>query len=60
MRLQLQDMDMPANIFVDLVELDDLSAEGIVHSLLLSLERHNFTKEYLSKQPIAITTDAPQ
>lgn len=56
-RLQLQDMDMPADIFVDLVELDDLSAEGIVHSLLSSLERHNFTKEFLSKQLIAITTD---
>lgn len=47
MRLQLLDMDVPAEIFVDLVELDDLSAEGLVHSLLSSLQRHHFTKQLM-------------
>lgn len=32
-RLRLADMDVPANILVDLVELEELSAGGIVRNL---------------------------
>ena len=39
LRLQLPDMKSPENIFLDLVELEDLSAEGIVHELLACLKK---------------------
>lgn len=33
-RVQLPGMDMPTNIFTEFIELDDLTAEGIVRTLL--------------------------
>ncbi|XP_037540253.1 E3 SUMO-protein ligase KIAA1586-like [Nematolebias whitei] len=56
-RTQLPDMDKPSNIFADLVELNDFSAEGIVCSLLSALECMNFTMEFLSKTLIGLTCD---
>lgn len=56
-RAQLPDMDKPTNIFTELVELDDLTAHGIVHALLTALERLHFTQEFLSKTLIGVTCD---
>ena len=48
-------MDVPANIFVDLVKLEDLSAGRIVRNLLSALEGIKFTEDFLSKTLIGIT-----
>uniref|UniRef100_A0A671MGA9 HAT C-terminal dimerisation domain-containing protein n=1 Tax=Sinocyclocheilus anshuiensis TaxID=1608454 RepID=A0A671MGA9_9TELE len=56
-RVQLPGMDMPTNIFTELVELDDLTAEGIVRHILSALERLNLTEEFLSKTLIGVTCD---
>lgn len=36
LRVQLPDTDKPTNVFSELVELDDLTPEGIVHRLFWS------------------------
>lgn len=56
-RTQLPDMDKPSNLFTKLVELDDLSAEGIVRNLLSALERVHLTKEFLCKTLIGLACD---
>lgn len=56
-RVQLPGMDTPTNIFVELVELDDLTAEGIVRHLLHAMERVHLTEEFLSKTLIGLTCD---
>ena len=50
-------MDKPTNIFTELVELDDLTAKGIVHQLLSALERLHLTQDFLSKTLIGVTCD---
>ena len=57
LRAQLPDMDKPTNIFTELVELDDLTAHGIVHKLLSALERLHLTQDFLSKTLIGVTCD---
>lgn len=57
LRAQLPDMDNPANIFTELVELDDLTAEGIVRHLLSALGSLNLTQDFLSKTLIGLTCD---
>lgn len=57
LRLQLPEMESPENLFLDLVELDDLSAEGIVHKLLACLEGAKLNKAFLSKTLIGLTCD---
>lgn len=58
LRLQLPEMKTPENIFVDLVELDDLSAEGIVRQLLACLEGAKLNKCFLSEMLIGLTCDS--
>ena len=43
--------------FTELVELDDLTAHGIVHKLLSALERLHLTQDFLSKTLIGVTCD---
>jgi hypothetical protein len=57
LRVQLPEMESPENIFFELIELDDFSAEGIVRKLLESLHRANFNEEFLSKTLVALTCD---
>ncbi|KAL1249596.1 hypothetical protein QQF64_020601 [Cirrhinus molitorella] len=56
-RFQLPDMESPENIFVELVELEDQSAQGIVGQLLRALEGVNFTQDFLSKTLIGLSCD---
>uniref|UniRef100_A0A672PR30 HAT C-terminal dimerisation domain-containing protein n=1 Tax=Sinocyclocheilus grahami TaxID=75366 RepID=A0A672PR30_SINGR len=51
-RFQLPDMESPENIFVELVELEDQSAQGIVDKLLRALEG-----VFLSKTLIGLSCD---
>lgn len=48
-------MESPKNIFIDLVKLDDIRAEGIVRKLLDSLEKANLNEAFLSKTLISLT-----
>ncbi len=57
LRLQLPEMETPENIFIDLVELDDLSAEGIVRKFLACLEGAKLNEAFLSKTLIGLTCD---
>ena len=57
LRAQLPDMDKPTNIFTELVELDDLTAHGIVYKLFSALERLHLTQDFLSKTLIGVTCD---
>ncbi|KAK0134200.1 E3 SUMO-protein ligase KIAA1586 [Merluccius polli] len=57
LRVQLPEMESPENIFFELIELDDLRAEGIVRKLLESLHRANFNEDFLSKTLVALTCD---
>ncbi|XP_078509084.1 E3 SUMO-protein ligase KIAA1586-like [Lissotriton helveticus] len=59
MRMQLPGMDSPANIFVDLIELSDLSADGIVSSLLSALKKDpiNISEDFLSKCLVSVACD---
>ena len=43
--------------FTELVELDDLTAHGIVHKLLSALERLHLTQDFPSKTLIGVTCD---
>ncbi|XP_069507308.1 E3 SUMO-protein ligase KIAA1586-like isoform X1 [Ambystoma mexicanum] len=56
---QLQDMESPAHIFVDLIELSDVSAEGIVNSLLSSLQKDpiKISEDFLTKCLVSIACD---
>lgn len=56
-RFQLDAMETPANVFVDLVQLQDCSAAGIVQSLLSALEKVNFNEEFLAKCLVGVTCD---
>lgn len=47
-------MESPENIFVELVELEDQSSQGIVEQLLRALKDVNFTKDFLSKTLIGL------
>ncbi|XP_078504031.1 E3 SUMO-protein ligase KIAA1586-like [Lissotriton helveticus] len=59
MRMQLPGMDSPANMFVDLIELSDLSADGIVNSLLSALKKDpiNISEDFLSKCMVSVACD---
>ncbi len=57
LRLQLPEMETPENIFIDLVELDDLSAKRIVCKLLACLEGAKLNEAFLSKTLIGLTCD---
>lgn len=59
LRMQLAEMKSPANIFVDLIELSDLSAEGVVNSLLSALKKHpiDISENFLSKCLVSVTCD---
>lgn len=57
LRAQLPDMDTPTNIFTELIELNDITAEGIVCYLLSALERLHLSQEFLSKTLIGVTRD---
>uniref|UniRef100_H3AMQ0 DUF4371 domain-containing protein n=1 Tax=Latimeria chalumnae TaxID=7897 RepID=H3AMQ0_LATCH len=49
-------MQSPANVFVDLVELNDLSSEGILNSLLSVLKK-NVTEDFLTKCLVVVACD---
>lgn len=48
-------MDKPRNSFTELVQLEVLSVEGLVHHLLAALQHLNLTKQFLSKTLIGVT-----
>lgn len=55
--LTVPNMETPKNIYVDLIELQDLTAEGIVCQLLSALERVGRNKDFLSKTLVGVTCD---
>ena len=54
-RFQLETMENAANVYVDLVQLEDCSAGGIVQSLLSALEKVHFNEEFLAKCLVGVT-----
>uniref|UniRef100_H3A4Y1 HAT C-terminal dimerisation domain-containing protein n=1 Tax=Latimeria chalumnae TaxID=7897 RepID=H3A4Y1_LATCH len=54
MQMQLPGMESPVNVFVNLVELNDLSSEGILNSLLSVLKKVNVTEDFLAKCLVAV------
>jgi hypothetical protein len=41
-------MTAPVNLFIDLIELDDVTASGIFSSLICHLQSIGMTEEYLN------------
>lgn len=56
-RTKVPDMTEPTNIFIDIVELNDVTAEGICNTLLNCLESIGFSNEFLKENLISIATD---
>ena len=46
-------MKSPVNLFLELIELSDMSAVGIFGSLIKCFELHGFTDEYLCDNLVA-------
>ncbi|XP_078511111.1 E3 SUMO-protein ligase KIAA1586-like [Lissotriton helveticus] len=59
LRIQLAEMKSPANVFVDLIDLTDLSPEGVVNSLFSALKKHpvDISEDFLSKCLVSVTCD---
>jgi hypothetical protein len=47
----------PINLFIDLVELDDVTANGIFTTLISHLESLGMTKEFLTENLVSLTCD---
>ena len=50
-------MNSPINLFLDLVELEKVTAEGLFYSLLKCLHSHAMTKDYLKKYLVFLACD---
>jgi hypothetical protein len=50
-------MNSPINLFLDLIELKDVTAKGIFESLLQSLDLYGMTEEYLKKYLVSVACD---
>ena len=50
-------MTEPTNIIIDIVELNDVTAEGICNALLNCLESIGFSNEFLKEDLISIAAD---
>jgi hypothetical protein len=47
----------PVNLFIDLIELDDVTATGIFSSLIFRLQSIGMTEEYLNDYLVSVTCD---
>uniref|UniRef100_A0A8C5WBW7 Uncharacterized protein n=1 Tax=Leptobrachium leishanense TaxID=445787 RepID=A0A8C5WBW7_9ANUR len=56
-RVVLPELSAPANLFLDLVEFEDVTAEGILSSLLGHLARLGMSEDYLRDYLLAVTCD---
>lgn len=56
-RTMLPDMNEPANIFIEIIELEDVTAEGIFNSLITHLRLLGLNDEFLKQNLIAVATD---
>ena len=50
-------MNSPINLFLDLVELEKVTAEGVFDSLLKCLHSHEMTEDYLKKYLVSLACD---
>ena len=50
-------MNSPINLFLDLVELEKETAEGVFDSLLKCLHSHGMTEDYLKKYLVSLACD---
>ena len=50
-------MNSPINLFLDLVELEKVTAEGVFDSLLKCLHSHGMTEDYLKKYLVSLACD---
>ena len=50
-------MNSPINLFLDLVEPEKVTAEGVFDSLLKCLHSHEMTEEYLKKYLVSLACD---
>ena len=50
-------MNSPINLFLDLVELEKVTPEGVFYSLLKCLHSHGMTKDYLKKYLVSLACD---
>lgn len=56
-RTVLPEMNEPVNIFLDIIELEDVTAKGIFHSLMTQLRLLGFKDEFLKRNLVAVATD---
>jgi hypothetical protein len=50
-------MTAPVNLFISLIELDDIMAAGIFSSLICHLQYIGLTEEYLNKHLVFVACD---
>ena len=50
-------MNSPINLFLDLVELEKVTAEGVFDSLFKCLHSHGMTEDYLKKYLVSLACD---
>ena len=50
-------MNSPINLFLDLVELEKVTAEGVFDSLLKCLHSHGMTEDYFKKYLVSLACD---
>ncbi|XP_054834515.1 E3 SUMO-protein ligase KIAA1586-like isoform X2 [Eublepharis macularius] len=51
------DVEEPVNLFIGLIELEDVTANGIYQSLMSHIESLGFTEEFLQENLVALTCD---
>lgn len=56
-RVVLPDLSAPVSIFLDLIELSDVTAGGILNSLMSLLERLGLSEDYLKEYLLSVTCD---
>ena len=50
-------MNSPINLFLDLLELEKVTAEGVFHSLLKCFHSHGMTEDYFKKYLVSLACD---
>jgi hypothetical protein len=53
--LQEFNLTEPINLFIDLIELDDVTANGISTALISHLESLGMTEEFLTENLVSLT-----
>jgi hypothetical protein len=58
-RTYIEEIDMqdPVNLFIDLIELEDTTANGIYKSLMFRIESLGFTEGFLKENLVSLTCD---